>query len=78
MVKKTGKLSFEEWVERVDDLVTDRFGSSLSDLEDDISANTLKEAYEDGLSPATFFREEVVILFDDDEDDDGDFEDDED
>jgi hypothetical protein len=68
MAKK--KLSFEEWLEEVEDRVAERFDTSLSDLEDDFPRDVLRDAFDDGLSPATFVRESIEPLFDEKGDDD--------
>lgn len=47
---------FERWLQRLNKIVWNRVGCSLDDLED---FNTL-DGFEDGLTPAQFYREYIA------------------
>ena len=49
---------FREWLEAVSRLCLQRFGLRLSDLPDMLT----RDAFDEGVGPAEFFREEVLPM----------------
>lgn len=64
--------TFSSWRKKVDNLVARRFDATLAELEEDVSASHLREAFEDGLTPEMFIREEIAPLFEDYDDEEAD------
>ncbi len=48
------KITFDEWMKKLDDLVEGRLGLSIHDLPD----MNFRDAYDDGKSPRDFFKED--------------------
>jgi hypothetical protein len=57
------RMSFDDWLDEVDEQVEDRFDVTLDDVEEEVSRDTLREAYDIGLAPRTFVQQTVEPLF---------------
>jgi hypothetical protein len=55
-IPRTKPTTFEAWLARLDGIVQRKVGCSLDDLED----FDTDSAYEDGYTPAAFFREVIA------------------